>query len=210
LTREEVAVNFRRTSKNAVTAPAAGQPLTVDAADAPRQAGKGRPTPRRRDADPRARGPVAPPPKNRREAYRRIKQQNADKRSVVRESARAGDDSALPARDRGPARRLVRDIVDTRRSVASAFLPFAVLFLAGYFVPDSRVQQYLVLLWTLFFLLVVVDSTSLGLRIRKIVRTRLPDETVKMRGLIFYGIQRSTMIRRWRFPKPAVSMGSTV
>lgn len=199
---------FRRTSKDVV----AEQPATVSMtkAEPSRSTGKGRPTPKRRDADPRARGPIAPPPTNRREAYRRIKQQNADKRSVVRESARAGDDSALPTRDRGPVRRLVRDIVDTRRSVASAFLPFAVVFLAGYFVPDSRVQQYLVLLWTLFFLLVVTDSVSLGLRIRKLVRARFPDETVKMRGVIFYGIQRSTMIRRWRFPKPAVSLKSTV
>jgi hypothetical protein len=197
-----VAVNFRRTSKAVV----AEEPVAVDItkADPRRPTGKGRPTPKRRDADPRARGPVAPPPTNRREAYRRIKQQNADKRAVVRESARAGEDSAMAARDRGPVRRLVRDIVDTRRSVASAFLPFAALFLAGYFLPDPRVQQYLVLLWTMFFLLVIVDSTSLGLRIRKLVKARFPDETVKMRGLVFYGIQRSTMIRRWRFPKPAV------
>jgi len=199
-------VNFRRTSKEVV----AEEPVAVNItkADPRRPAGKGRPTPKRRDADPRARGPVAPPPTNRREAYRRIKQQNADKRAVVRESARAGDDSALPTRDRGPIRRLVRDIVDTRRSVASAFLPFAVLFLAGYFVPDARIQQYLVLMWTIFFLLVVADSISLGLRIRKLVRARFTGEEIKMRGLIFYGIQRSTMIRRWRFPKPAVSVNS--
>jgi len=200
-------VNFRRTSKDVIDEPVA---VDITKADPRRSTGKGRPTPKRRDADPRARGPVAPPPTNRREAYRRIKRQNADKRSVVRESARAGDDSALPNRDRGPVRRLVRDIVDTRRSVASAFLPFAVVFLAGYFVQNSRVQQYLVFMWTLFFLLVIADSTSLGLRIRKLVRARFPGETVKMRGVIFYGIQRSTMIRRWRFPKPAVSVRSTV
>ncbi|MBA2390973.1 MAG: DUF3043 domain-containing protein [Geodermatophilaceae bacterium] len=201
-------MNFRRTSKDVVIE----EPVAVDMtkADPRRPAGKGRPTPKRRDGDPRARGPVAPPPTNRREAYRRIKQQNSEKRSVVRESARAGDDAALPARDRGPIRRLVRDIVDTRRSVASAFLPFAVLFLAGYFVPDPRVQQYLVLMWTIFFLLVLADSVSLGLRIRKLVKTRFPGETVKMRGLVFYGIQRSTMIRRWRFPKPALSVNSSL
>lgn len=205
-------MNFRRTSKGV-----AAEPVTVDMTKADQRpttggqsASKGRPTPKRRDAEPRARGPVAPPPTTRREAYKRIKQQNADKRSVVRESARAGDDSGLPARDRGPVRRLVRDIVDTRRSVASGFLPFAVIFLAGYFVPDSRIQQYLVLLWTLFFLLVVADSVSLGLRIRKLTKARFPAETAKVRGLVFYGIQRSTMIRRWRFPKPAVSLKSSV
>lgn len=201
-------MKFRRTSQDTVAEPTVVLEKDPAPADPRRPAGKGRPTPKRRDADPRARGPVAPPPTNRREAYRRIKQQNAGKRAVVRESARAGDDSALPKRDRGPVRRHVRDVVDSRRSVASAFLPFAVLFLAGYFVPDPRVQQYLVLLWTIFFLLVIADSISLGLRIRKTVKASFPEETGKKGGLIFYGIQRSTMIRRWRFPRPAVSVNS--
>lgn len=200
-------MNFRRTTKDAPAEPVA---VDMTKADPRRPVGKGRPTPKRRDADPRARGPVAPPPTTRREAYKRLKQEKSEKRAVVRESARSGDESALPSRDRGPVRRLVRDVVDTRRSVASLFLPFAVIFLAGYFVKDARVQQYLVLLWTLFFLLVVADSVSLGLRIRKLAKERFPAETPTVRGLIFYGIQRSTMIRRWRFPKPAVSIKSTV
>jgi len=166
-------------------------------------AAKGRPTPKRRDADPRRRGPVAPPPTTRREAYKRMKADGSDKRTAVRESARRGEDSALPTRDRGPVRRLVRDIVDTRRSVASLFLPFAVLFLAGYFIPSGNAQNYLVLSWTVFFLLVIADSISLGVRISRTVKARFPDEP-KSRGTTFYGIQRSTMIRRWRFPKPAV------
>ncbi len=177
----------------------------VGPSDPRRPDGKGRPTPKRRDAEGRPRGPVAPPPTNRREAYRRTRQEGSDKRTGVRESARRGEDDALPARDRGPVRRLVRDIVDTKRSVASLFLPFAVLFLAGYFVPNPTVQRYLILMWTAFFLLVIVDSIGLGRRISKLVRARFPKEDVKMRGLLFYGIQRSTMIRRWRFPKPAVS-----
>jgi len=207
--RREVAVKFRRARPEpepelvtAESVPTAGDPS--------RPAGKGRPTPKRREAEGRARGPVAPPPTTRREAYRRTRTENADKRQVVRESARQGDDSALPTRDRGPVRRLVRDIVDTRRNVASLFLPFAVVFLAGYFVPDPAVQRYLVLLWTAFFLLVIIDSIGLGRRVSKLIRQRLPKEEVRMRGVVFYGIQRSTMIRRWRFPKPAVSPNSAI
>lgn len=166
-------------------------------------AAKGRPTPKRRDADPRRRGPVAPPPTTRREAYRRMKADGSDKRTAVRESARRGEDAALPSRDRGPVRRLVRDVVDTRRSVASLFLPFAVLFLAGYFIPNGSAQNYLVLAWTAFFVLVIVDSATLARRLSRTVKARFPDEP-KARGTTFYGIQRSTMIRRWRFPKPVV------
>ena len=203
-------MKFRRTGKPEQAVPAAAAVDEFDVGDGRRTASKGRPTPKRRDADPRARGPVPPPPTTRREAYKRTKQQGADKRAVVRESARRGDESALPSRDRGPVRRLVRDIVDTRRNVASLFLPFAVLFLAGYFVPNSSIQQYLVLAWTIFFLLVIADSVSVGLRISRTVKARFPEDKSKLRGVIFYGIQRSTMIRRWRFPKPAVAPNASV
>jgi hypothetical protein len=31
-----------------------------------------------------------------------------------------------------------------------------------------------------------------------------------MRTLIWYGVSRATMIRRWRFPKPQVELGAEV
>jgi hypothetical protein len=31
-----------------------------------------------------------------------------------------------------------------------------------------------------------------------------------MRGLVFYGVTRATMVRRWRAPKPQVSVGDRV
>lgn len=202
-------MKFRRSTPQADVPTVAVEPEPVST-EPGRTAGKGRPTPKRREAEGRSRGPVAPPPTNRREAYKRLRSDSADKRLEVRESARKGDEKALPARDRGPVRRLTRDIVDTRRNVASLFLPFAVVFLAGYFIPQASVQRYLVLLWTGFFLLVIIDSVVLGRRISKLVRERLPDESQRMRGVIFYGIQRSTMIRRWRFPKPALSPNAQV
>lgn len=190
-------MKLRRTIK-----PAEIEAVEATPIDARRAAGKGRPTPKRREAEPRSRGPVAPPPTTRREAYKRGREKTAGKRGPVAESARSGE-RAMPARDRGPIRKLVRDVVDSRRSVASLFLPFAVLFLAGYFIKDSRVQSYLVLVWTLFFVLVIVDSFVLGRRVSKLVKQQFPQEPVTMRSLIFYGVQRSTMIRRWRFPKPS-------
>ena len=40
------------------------------------------------------------------------------------------------------------------------------------------------------------------------IAERFPDE--KRRGAVWYGISRSTMIRRWRFPKPEVQVGAKV
>ena len=46
------------------------------------------------------------------------------------QALREGDERHLPPRDRGPVRKYVRDIVDSRRSVAEYFLPLALVILA--------------------------------------------------------------------------------
>lgn len=172
--------------------------------------GKGRPTPKRRDAEGRRSGPPPPPPTTRKEAYRRMRETQASGRKDTRAAAAMGVESALPRRDQGPARKLVRNIVDSRRNIGSVFLLIAALVLVGYFIPDSRVRSYTVLLWMAFFVAIVVDSVFLGRRIKKMVAERLPDATDSNRGLIWYGVTRATMVRRWRFPKPAVSVGDDI
>jgi hypothetical protein len=172
--------------------------------------GKGRPTPKRTEAQGRRPGPPPPPPTNRKEAYKRMREQNAANRGTTRSAALRGDDSALPARDRGPVRKLVRDIVDARRNAGSFFLVVAGLVLIGYFIPNTAVQSYTVFVWFLFFLVIIADSVFLGRKISRKVRERFPDREHKMRGLVWYGVSRATMIRRWRFPKPQVALGAEV
>jgi cation transport ATPase len=172
--------------------------------------GKGRPTPKRSEAAGRRTGPVPPPPTTRKEAYKRMREQQAAGRGSTREAAARGDESALPARDRGPRRRLVRDVVDARRNAGSFFLFVAALVLVGYFIPNPAVQGYTVYVWFAFFLVILADSLILGRRIKKIVTERFPDHPESMRTLIWYGISRATMIRRWRFPKPQVAQGADV
>jgi cation transport ATPase len=172
--------------------------------------GKGRPTPRRNEAQGRRTGPVPPPPTTRKEAYKRMREQQAAGRGSAREAAARGDESALPTRDRGPRRRLVRNIVDARRNAGSFFLVVAALVLLGYFIPNTQVQSYTVFVWFAFFLVIIADSFVLGRRIKKTVTERFPDHPEKMRTLIWYGVSRATMIRRWRFPKPQVELGAKV
>lgn len=173
-------------------------------------AGKGRPTPKRRDAQPRRSGPVAPPPQTRREAMKRMRTQSADKRAVVRDAQLRGDERYLPKRDAGPVRKLVRDIVDTRRNVASIFMFVALIVILGYFIPDPRVQSYTVLFWMLVFLAIIFDSIRLGRTISKLVKERFPKHEDRMRSLVWYGISRSTMIRKWRFPKATKKLGDEI
>ncbi len=170
--------------------------------------GKGRPTPKRTEAQGRRTGPPPPPPTTRKEAYKRMRAQQATRRVESRQGAARGDDSYLPARDRGPVRKLVRDVVDTRRNVGSFFLVIAGVALIGTVVPNLAVRSYASFLLFAFFLLLIVDSVVLSRRINRAVTERFPD--APKRGLSWYGISRSTMIRRWRFPKPDVAPDAEV
>jgi hypothetical protein len=199
----------RRDTADTTTDPAtdASADLTEQLA---RAAGKGRPTPKRSEAQGRRPGPPPPPPTTRKEAYKRMRETQAARRTEARQGAARGDDSYLPARDRGPVRKLVRDVVDSRRNVGSFFLAIAAIALIGTVVPSILVRNYASFLLFGFFLLLVVDSVVLSRRIRRKVAERFPDGKQKTRGLVWYGISRSTMIRRWRFPKPEVPLGADV
>jgi hypothetical protein len=173
---------------------------TAEAADEVGTAGKGRPTPKRSEAQGRRSGPPPPPPTTRKEAYRRMRQSQAANRGTARAAAARGDESYLPARDRGPVRRLTRNVVDSRRNVGSLFLVIAALAVVSFFVRNAYVQTYTSLLLLVFFLFFIVDSFFLGRRIKSAIAEKLPKENPK--GAVWYGVSRSTMIRRWRFPKP--------
>jgi hypothetical protein len=185
-------------------------PVGADATNAGRPAGKGRPTPRRREAQKRRTGPVAPPPRTRREAYRRMREQGTGRRSETREGIRSGDERYLTPRDRGPERMMVRNIVDSRRNAGVLFLLSAVVYFIGLIVPSVQVKAAITALWLTVLILLLVDSTVIGLRIRKLMRERYPDSNQKMSSLVFYGATRATMIRRWRSPKPVVEVGDAI
>ena len=198
----------RRSETPAEVDPA--QPVAADAAGPARPGAKGRPTPRRREAQKRRTGPVAPPPKTRREAVRRMREQGGDRRADAREGLRAGDERYLSARDRGPERRMVRDVVDSRRNAGVLFLLSAVVYFAGLLIPSVQIKAAITALWLTVLILLVVDSAVIGLRIRKLMRQRFPDSREPLGRLIFYGATRATMIRRWRMPKPAVEVGDAI
>ena len=197
----------RRTSAETTDATTSDAELTDQLMKA---SGKGRPTPKRTEAQGRRPGPPPPPPTTRKEAYKRMRQQSAARRAETRQGAARGDDAYLPARDRGPVRKLVRDVVDSRRNVGSFFLAIAGVALIGTIVPSLVVRNYASFLLFGFFLLLIVDSVVLSRKIKRKVADRFPDGNQRTRGLVWYGVSRATMIRRWRFPKPEVPLGAEV
>ena len=171
--------------------------------------GKGRPTPKRRDAERRRGGPVAPPPTNRREAARRVREQAAEERKQIRAGTRAGDPRHLLARDQGPVRQLIRDLIDSRRHLGVLLLPAALLPVLAQLTRSPQVVGFATVFWLSTLVAAFVDFVIVGITVRRRVRAEFPDER-SMRGHIFYAVVRTAQLRRFRLPPPRVSVGDAV
>ncbi|WOC13693.1 DUF3043 domain-containing protein [Gordonia sp. MP11Mi] len=185
--------------------------------------GKGRPTPKRRDAQNKRRGPVAPPPTTRAEARARKKalkssmskserkelsSQRREARLEQREKMMSGDEKYLMPRDKGPVRRMTRDIVDSRRNFAGLFMPFAVFLIVAIMIPQIAGLANLVLL--VFVIFMAIDSYILGRTVNKRVRERHPDTQESRFRLGWYAFTRAMQLRMMRAPKPLVKPGDKV
>ncbi len=102
-------------------------------------------------------------------------------------------------------RRFARDFVDSRFCVAEFFLPLAVLILIMSMIQAAQLQNIALLIWLGVIVLIVVDSIGLGLRLRKQLNERFPDEP--KRGAVAYALMRTLQLRRLRLPKPQVKRG---
>ncbi len=169
--------------------------------------GKGRPTPKRREAE-ASRKAASKPALDRRAAYRRQRELARSNRVKAQEAMRSGAEALYPPRDRGPVRRFVRDYIDSRRSVAEFFLPLAFLILLGSLVPSTALQAITSTAFLAAMILVITDTTVLGLRLRRELRRRFPDDTG--RGHLLYGLARSTQLRPFRLPKPRIKPGGSL
>ncbi len=172
--------------------------------------GKGRPTPKRKDAETRRGGPVAAPPSNRKEAARQLREKQAEQRKAVRKGNLSGNltgkEKLLLPRDRGPERRLVRDVVDARRSLGFLLLPGALVVVIAGFTGNVRLQAIMFGLWMAVLLGVAFDLFLAGFQIRTALQAQSPGG--KKRGHIAYGLLRTTVIRRFRMPRPMVERGA--
>ena len=184
--------------------------------------GKGRPTPKRREAEGR-RGPVAPPPMTQREAIKRSKDQGKsltkeEKRALSaerRERMMSGDEKYVLPRDRGPVRAYVRDLVDARRNIAGILLPIAVLSFVILLIPIPTVQSYGPLVLLVAIVAAVLDTVIFARAIGQKVRAKFPkgdssDLSTKSSALGFYAFNRACLFRRWRVPRPRVAVGEKI
>ena len=197
---------------------------TADALRGGTTAPKGKPTPKRSQG---RRGPVAPAPMTASEARKRRKEVGGPKLSREekkaasvarradmadrREKMMAGEDAYLLPRDKGPVRRYVRDIVDSRRSVLGLFMPAALgLIFIMLAIPSVQVQRLLSPAMLVLVLIMVADAFVVGRKVNKLVDQKFPDNTESGWKLGFYAASRASQLRRMRAPRPQVNRGDKV
>jgi Protein of unknown function (DUF3043) len=168
---------------------------------------KGKVTPKRKVAQSKLKSNAITAPKTKAE-------KNLDRAALrsARATARAafmrGDENALPARDKGPVRRYVRNYVDSQRTIGEYFLPTIVLVLVLTVIPNRSVQLFAILFMYSVMFYAVISGLFFTRKIRKLVKQRFPDAATK--GLGMYGWLRSTQMRRLRAPAPQVKRGDEI
>ena len=176
---------------------------TVEETEA-RLGGKGRATPKRRDAE-TARKQRLAPPKNRKEAAARQREKANSSREKMRTALQTGDDRYLPKRDQGPVKRFIRNYVDARVSVAEFLLPLLVLIMVLQYSGNAQMLTFSTILWEVTILMVALDTIWLLMRLKRALRAKFPDEDLK--GATFYTVTRALQLRPLRMPKPKVKIG---
>jgi hypothetical protein len=168
-------------------------------------AGKGRPTPKRSEAERRRRYNA---PGDRKEALRQSRTRDRSARARKTEAMRRGEEWALPAKDKGPVRALARDFVDSRRRLSEFYMYGLVVLLFLLFLHNSVMQTLLPLLLIVMVLIMVGEGYFVGRRVTNLAQDRFPGEST--RGIKIYSAMRALQIRQLRFPKPRVKPGATV
>lgn len=173
----------------------------VGTTDPSRPQGKGRPTPRRREAEAANRRPLVQTTKGRSaEEKARIR---AD-RARAREGMMRGEEKYLFERDRGPERRFLRDAVDRRWNVGEILLPAMIIILAVSFLPYDWARSLFVAAYALI-IFGIVDGWLLWRRTKAQFVSTFGKEPG--RGSAWYVVLRSFQMRTSRVPRPAITRG---
>jgi hypothetical protein len=213
---------FRRSSAGATDGKAQGsqgaQTPEAPAKSRPAaEAGKGRPTPKRSEAESNryrtitgsttsGRGPVKAPDPRRKLTPEEKNRARAD-RTKQMQAMRRGEEWALGPRDRGPAKKLARDYVDAHRRPMEYYMYALIILILALFAgrSSSAINLYMQDFLIAIILVIAVDAYLLRRSVIKLVNERLPNEST--RGLGFYAIMRGLQLRRFRTPAARLKPG---
>ena len=180
-------------------------PADTPVSESAKADGKGRPTPTRKESE-AARKATLKVPSDPKAARKAMRERQRSDRVESRAAMMAGDERRLPARDAGPIRSMIRDLVDSRRSVGEIFIPVAILVLLSGFLKNELVIQVTYYVWLFMLAAVVLDIVWIVVKVRKRALTVVPDATLKV-GDYLYAAMRSLTLRRLRLPPPKFRAG---
>jgi hypothetical protein len=201
---------FRR--RNAATEDAPAEATADDAAAEAAAArgavtaGKGRPTPKRNEAERRRRYQLAP--EDRKAAAKQSRGRDRADRARKTEAMRRGEEWALPAKDKGPVRALARDYVDSKRRFSEFYMYGLVVLLVLLFLHSTVIQTILPVVLIVMVLIMVGEGFWIGRKVGQLAAERYPGQST--RGIKMYSGMRALQIRRLRFPKPRVKPGESI
>jgi hypothetical protein len=172
-----------------------------------RAGAKNRPTPSRREQEAARKRPLVPT--DRKAAAKSDREANRLARLKQREAMMSGDEANLPLRDKGPAKRFIRDYVDARWNVGEFMLPVMVLVLVLTFL-GNRYPWALMLVFLLVYGLIlagVIDAFFMWRRLKAKLVAKFGGEPP--RGGAWYAVTRAFQMRRSRLPRPQVRRGAS-
>jgi DUF3043 family protein len=176
------------------------------------QSAKGRPTPKRREAEAGRYTPISGGSGRRPSGPRTPEQKSKDRAERMRksEAMRKGEDWALLPKDRGPARALARDYVDSKRRISEYYMYVLLILMVVLFTVGraAGIQVYLDLVLLVLIVILIGDSITLRRGLRRLMLERLPGESTA--GLTRYAVFRALQIRRFRMPTPRVQAGTEI
>ena len=217
---------FRRSSADATEGQAQdSQPALAPEAPAkskqPAQTGKGRPTPKRSEAEANryrsvtgsttsGRGPKAAATPGRKltpEEKDKARARARTDRDRQLQAMRRGEEWALQPRDRGPMKKLARDYVDAHRRPSEFYMYALVILVISLVAGKSHkaLNSDLQFLLLAIIAVIIVDALLLRRSISKLAKERLPGEST--RGVAFYAVMRALQLRRFRTPAPRLKPG---
>jgi hypothetical protein len=188
-----------------------GGPADTKTPRSPAEAAKGRPTPKRSEAERNRRQPIGG---SRSAAGPRTPRTPEDKaaartnRTRKYEAMRRGEAWALNPRDRGPTRALARDYIDSHRRPSEYYMYVLLFLLVAVFLRNKTLQDYVSPLVLVLVVIIIIDAQLVRRQLSRLVAARLPGEST--RGLTLYAMMRALQIRRFRVPAPRVRPGDSI
>jgi hypothetical protein len=163
---------------------------------------------------------VPPPPRTTREAIRRSRGNKEERKELAarrreiraeqRQRMMAGEDQYLPAKEKGPVKAYVRDLIDSRRHLTGLFMPLALIVFVALLAPNRAMQSYTTLLCLLLLFAMIVEGVLNGRRLTRLAKAKFPKENIRGGSLGWYAFIRASQIRKLRMPKPRVRPGDQI